>query len=201
MGIQERKERERSEMREIITRAALDVYLAEGFDALSIRKIAERIEYSPATIYLYFADKDAIFCALQELAFAEFYKTLSSIDAADPLEALRAGCRRYVEFAIDNPLYYELMFIKEAPMRAMENPDEWRNGFDSYEIPRNILRACSEAGLINVPDLEVATFSLWAHLHGMASLYIRNRLIVIPEHFRQHMIDEAIDFYITMLTK
>jgi AcrR family transcriptional regulator len=74
MGSAERKEREKHEMREMILAAAKKLFIKEGFEHVTIRRIAEEIEYSPATVYLYFADKDTILCALQELGFRDLYK-------------------------------------------------------------------------------------------------------------------------------
>jgi AcrR family transcriptional regulator len=72
MGISERKEREKQEMREKILLVATEMFIEEGYDKTSIRKIADKIEYSPATIYLYFKDKDEIFHAIHDKGFDKF---------------------------------------------------------------------------------------------------------------------------------
>ena len=76
MGISERKEREKAEMKKQILAAAIELFIEQGFDNVSIRKIAEKIEYSPASIYTYFNDKGAILFDLLQEGFGIFFETL-----------------------------------------------------------------------------------------------------------------------------
>src|SRR5438067_12978805 len=116
MGIQERKVRERESMRGMILDAALALYLEKGIENVSIRNIAEKIEYSPATIYLHYRDKDEIFFALYNLAFGKYYaEQQKRPQFDDPYEAIYYGCKQYVEWGLANPKMYDLMFIVEVP--------------------------------------------------------------------------------------
>ena len=74
MGIKERKEQEKSEMRELILKTAMNLFLDKGFENITIRHIAEKIEYSPATIYLYFKNKDEILYTLRREGFEKLYE-------------------------------------------------------------------------------------------------------------------------------
>ena len=89
MGIVERKEREKEEMRKLILEAAQKLFLETGFEKVSIRNIADAIEYSPATIYLYFKDKNELLYAIHNIGFQkmieEFYPALSLADPFDRL--------------------------------------------------------------------------------------------------------------------
>ena len=80
MGIKERQERDREAVRRAILDAARDLFVSEGYQNVSIRKIAERIEYSPAAIYGYFPSKDDIFFALAE----EGFRLLGDPQRAEP---------------------------------------------------------------------------------------------------------------------
>src|SRR5580765_9010508 len=108
MGIKERHGREREAIRRAIMDAARDLFVQEGYQNVSIRKIAERIEYSPAAIYGYFASKDEIFFALAE----EGFRTMQSAARAaacgqsDPLAAMRAGFWAYYQFSREQPQYF-----------------------------------------------------------------------------------------------
>src|SRR5690349_13484924 len=107
MGIAERREREKEALRTRIVEAARDIVSEEGLDALSMRAIAERIEYSPATIYLYFRDKDALLREVVEEGFhrlGEYMREeLEVVRGADnPAEEYLAMGRGYVRFAIEN---------------------------------------------------------------------------------------------------
>ena len=112
MGVKERQEREREAVARAILDAARDLFVAEGYHNVSIRKIAERIEYSPGSIYSYFPSKDDIFFALAE----EGFRILCTPDPtcagqADPLRAIRGAFWRVYEFSKSHPEYYALMFV------------------------------------------------------------------------------------------
>ena len=101
MGITERKELEKETMRKKILDAAMKLFLTEGYAKVSIRKIADAIEYSPATVYLYFKDKTAIFNALQKIAFDKFYETLAEcLKTKDVKKRLDEMGELYMKFAM-----------------------------------------------------------------------------------------------------
>src|SRR5215813_14075270 len=116
MGPKQRRERERAEIREKILEAARELFVSEGYEAVTMRKIAERIEYSPTAIYLHFKDKEAL---LEELCGNDF-RTLAHrfVDFAqirDPIERLRRSGAAYVDFALSHPQHYRLMFMTPTP--------------------------------------------------------------------------------------
>ncbi len=120
MGIKERQERDREAVRRAILDAARDLFVSEGYNNVSIRKIAERIEYSPAAIYGYFASKDDIFFALAE----EGFRLLRDPEAAEarlqslpPIERVRAIFWRMYEFSSQHPQYFALMFVDRSVPR------------------------------------------------------------------------------------
>src|SRR5688572_32847062 len=100
MGIKERQDRDRQAVRHAILDAARDLFLSEGYRNVSIRKIAERIEYSPAAIYSYFPSKDDIFFALAEEGFRRLdAKVRGFTETEDPLENVRRSWWAYYEFS------------------------------------------------------------------------------------------------------
>src|SRR5215472_1403239 len=105
MGVQERRARQKESVREEILDAARTLFVKEGYEHVSIRKIAEKIEYAPGTIYLYFRDKAEILEQICEETFAKLAKKMEGIneDPSNPLDCLRRGLRTYVQFGIDNP--------------------------------------------------------------------------------------------------
>src|SRR6059058_3373124 len=116
MGIKERHERDREAVRRAILDAARDLFVTEGYRNVSIRKVAERIEYSPAAIYSYFPSKDDIFFALAEEGFRLLgdpgaAEQRRQLDALPPLERIRAIFWRVYEFSRQHPQYFELMFV------------------------------------------------------------------------------------------
>src|SRR5262245_53770879 len=108
MGTKERQDRERQAVRDSILNAARDLFVAEGYQSVSIRKIAERIEYSPAAIYSYFAGKDDIFLALAAEGFHRLdEKVRAASKGDDALENVRAGWWAFYEFAQEEPAYFQ----------------------------------------------------------------------------------------------
>src|SRR5688572_29803884 len=108
MGVRQRRDRDKEHLRQEILEAARDLFAREGVENVSIRKIAERIEYAPGTIYLYFRDKAEILETLCEETFIKLHQKLQSIkdDRSDTVASLRRGLRAYVEFGLQNPHHY-----------------------------------------------------------------------------------------------
>lgn len=195
MGISERKEREKSEMRELVLQTALKLFIDKGYENVSIRKIADVIEYSPGTLYLYFRDKDEILFELHNQGFTEFYKYQMSVqDIADPLARLNAHGRAYLQFAIEHPEYYDIMFISRAPAKKIKLYQCWELGDRTYNLLKENVQSCMDAGYYPGQNLEVVSFSLWSFVHGIASLIIRERLQLIPKEIVDNLVDGAMGF-------
>src|SRR5215475_2549981 len=120
MGIKERQGREREAIRRAILDAARDLFVRDGYQNVSIRKIAERIEYSHAAIYGYFSSKDDIFYALAEEGFRLLYgdrETYTGLDHLPPLDRIRAIFMRLYEYSREHPQYFALMFVDRSVPR------------------------------------------------------------------------------------
>lgn len=195
MSVKERKKRQKTEMREAILSAALKLFSDEGLENMTMRKIAERIEYSVGTLYLYFKDKDEIFFELHTRGFSEFYKRQLSVqDIKDPVERLTEHGIAYIQFAIDNPEYYDLMFISRAPAKIIKKNKDWECGVRTYDLLKQNIMQAKESGKFKNVDLEVAAFSLWAFVHGIASLYIRDRIMIFPAESLRQIIAGSLGF-------
>lgn len=175
VGILERKEREKAEMRRRIVDAAIKMFVEDGYDKVSIRNIADRIEYSPATIYLYYKDKDELLYDVQSEAFDTLAQEFTDkVNDPDPFKRLEQLAYGYVQFAMDHPELYDLMFIIKAPMNA-EKGDKWKNGDRAYDALYNLVKECIEKKVIKFTDATIGALSLWSFAHGFMSLYLRGR--------------------------
>src|SRR5438046_3738793 len=113
VGVKERREREKEVLRQEILDAARDLFIKEGYENVSMRKVAEKIEYSPTTIYLYFESKADLLYYICEETFSRLLKKLESLgeESSDPLVCLRKGLRAYIEFGLKHPNHYKVTFI------------------------------------------------------------------------------------------
>jgi AcrR family transcriptional regulator len=193
MGVQERRAREKKELRQEILDAARDLFVREGFENVSMRKIAEKIEYSPTTIYLYFQDKADLLDCLCEETLARLVRKQAVLDqtVSDPLERLQRGFRSYIEFGLKYPNHYKVAFMMSRP------PDEVERRGRSHELGqkafnhlRTTLALCAEQHLIDVSDLEATAQGLWATIHGLTSLLIAHPKFEWVE--RDHLVDTLI---------
>jgi AcrR family transcriptional regulator len=201
MGITERKVREKESMRASILDAALGLYLEKGIENVSIRNIATQIEYSPASIYLHYRDKDEIFYALYNLAFGEFLKqqqTLQTIQ--DPFDRLYQGCKQYINWGLANQKFYDLMFIIEIPMNVIAKEDCVDTGLQSFDVLRQTVRECIEQGSLRLKDVELASVMIWNMLHGIVSLIIKRRVLV-PEEQVPGMLQAMLDNYFLLIKR
>lgn len=202
MAIKERKEREKQEMRNLIIESATQLFLKQGYDKTSIRSIADDIEYSPATIYLYFKDKDEIFYVIHENAFDILDKELRKHEViADPFERLVAIGRTYIQFGIENLDYYDLMFIMRAPMQQIKNEEKWKAGECAFGYLISTLAECLEKKKIRPADLHVTAIMVWSYTHGLVSLYVRERMciLMLPDDATREMLFKAFDLFLANL--
>ena len=174
MGPHERRAREREEIRTLILDAARELFAAEGIEAVTMRRIAEKIEYSPTAIYFHFRDKEALLtelCNIDFRAFAQGFAKMAEI--ADPIERLRASGYAYIDFGLRNPSHYRLMFMTPKTVSSSEilrgDPTE-----DAYAFVKGIVVEIKAAGRFRpgLTDVDLLTQVVWSGVHGLVSLEI-----------------------------
>jgi AcrR family transcriptional regulator len=203
MGISDRKEREKGEMKKLITDAAMRMFLEDGYAKTSIRNIAESIEYSPGTIYLYYKDKDELLYEVQRQAFLKLVSAFKNQAVSnDPLVRLEQMGKTYVSFGLENPELYDLMFIIRAPMNVdCEIHDD--NGLECFGYLLHTLEECINKDLLIFTDPKQAALQVWSMMHGLVSLNIRCRLkiMLLDEASLQSILNKSIDEYISSIIK
>jgi AcrR family transcriptional regulator len=185
MGISERKEKQKTEIRKLILDASMKLFVEEGFENVSIRKIADLIEYSPTTVYLYFKDKDEILFNLHEVCFLKLGEYNTGLpDIKNPLLRLHKMGENYIRFGLENPAFYDLMFIQRSPMTAIERMDcDWKSGDVTLNQLKQTIDEAMEMGMMIKGDVAAVSMAIWSMVHGMVSLAIRDRFnkLVAPE--------------------
>jgi len=175
MGVKERRERQREALREEIMEAARTLFVQEGYNSVSMRKIAEKIEYSPTTIYLYFKDKQDLIHNLCQSTFAKLVAILDGIsqDSSDPVGNLKRAARAYIEFGLENPSHYLVTFVIPHTHGEM-TPEEIENsmGMRAFHGLRMMVAECIRQGKFRPVDIEATSQCLWAAMHGLTSLLI-----------------------------
>jgi AcrR family transcriptional regulator len=176
MGSKQRREREKEALRQEILDAARELFVKEGYENVSMRRVAEKIEYSPTTIYLYFEDKASLLYAICEETFAKLAKRMEAItrEGDDPVDTLRRGCRAYVDFGLKNPNHYKVTFINhpQHPHDEKRHLREESMGMKAYGNLRAGVEACVRAKKFRETNVEAVTQMMWAGGHGITSLFI-----------------------------
>lgn len=175
MGTHERRSRERDELRQKILVAATALFLEQGYESVSMRKIADRIEYAPSTIYLHFRDKVDLVNNICLEAFAELDRRLDAIIdlALPPMDALRRCLREYIQFGLDHPSYYIFVFCTPpsicGDIDAASHGETQDCGQGSFQRLRAGIQACLDGGHIRAGDVESISQSTWLLTHGVTS--------------------------------
>ncbi|HKE36660.1 MAG TPA: TetR/AcrR family transcriptional regulator [Candidatus Baltobacteraceae bacterium] len=201
----DRRERERAEFREEVLAAARKIVLEEGFDALTMRKIADAIEYAPGTIYLYFESRDAIAFELCLAGFATFLTALAPATAvADPLKRLKELGRRYIAFGERDPETYRLLFMESPKYSSagFQERSEAPNspGIQALAILVGIfdeLRA--QKRLNSKTDSQTLAETTWAAVHGIVGLKIASH--DFPKATAEALLESMLDALINGFVK
>jgi AcrR family transcriptional regulator len=178
MGVKERREREKSEIRDKILDAARELFITEGYDGVSMRKVAEKIEYSPTAIYLHFTDKEDLFHELCHQDFAQLAEVFQSAAMPlEPLERLKHIGRTYVDFGVRYPNHYKLMFMTPHPAAELDERDREVLGnpeVDAYAFLKMTVQQAIDAGCFreDLTDADLISQTVWAAVHGVISLHI-----------------------------
>ena len=178
MGLKERQDREREAVRRSILDAARDLFVAEGYSNVSIRKIAERIEYSPAAIYGYFRSKDDIFFSLAEEGFRTLFAARpTSDDLAEPLDRVRRIFSKLYEFSKAHPEHYALMFVDRTVPRISRDWERFGFVREMKGAVAGTIQQCIDRGLFppaTSPDVVFRILS--SVVHGVAVFRLSDRL-------------------------
>jgi AcrR family transcriptional regulator len=204
MGTEERRARHKSELRAKILAAARELFAAEGVEKVSMRRIAERVEYTPKTLYLYFRNKGEILYHLCEESFRMLDVNTRPLEDStrNPVELVRECLRTYVEYGLAHPHDYRIAFLsdsREYPYHAPDDlpPDSMMRTMHG-RFQRLLARGV-KSGVFRRLDVEMATHAVWAGVHGLIIA-----LIFDPESpwiDREKFIEATIEMQIQGLKK
>ncbi|MBF0534182.1 MAG: TetR/AcrR family transcriptional regulator [Nitrospirae bacterium] len=178
MGIKEKRANYKEEFRREILDSARELFIKDGCEKFSMRKFAEKIGYSPTTIYLYFKNKDELLLAICEEVSEQFLNNIRHIRArqSNPLDALRQALLNFIDFGFDNPNEYKVFFF--TTLNVYSEPEEFMGKKsmrrDSYLEFRRLVEDCIEAGKLRRMDIDVLTQVLATAIHGLLAMTTYN---------------------------
>jgi AcrR family transcriptional regulator len=194
LSVQKRREKHKAELRSELVEAAHKLVQEEGYEGLTIRKLAKRVGYAPMSVYSYFADKQDILYALAEDAFETLARRIEEHPSDDPIEALQAVMTEYAAFGLGNPNEYRTVFMTEKT-RPPEGKTfaEMEEGNPAMKVLISRVEACVAAGKLKGDPRAIATM-LWAVGHGTISLLITFPFYPFgdPQAFVKRMCDSTL---------
>lgn len=204
MSISERKQKEKEALRLLILNGAKRLFVEKGIEYTTIRNIADEINYSVGTVYVYFKDKNAIFHDLHSIGFqelGEYFRDL--ISEEDPLLRLRKMGFVYMKFAMENSEMYDLMFNLRAPMDYLETQKNqlWSEGNETFGYVKKTVEDCMQEGHFKEHNSEALSFLIWSLVHGMCCLEIRQRTKGVKFSSPDTIMAEGYNEFLKMLEK
>lgn len=183
MGTKERRERAKDATRQKILDAARELFASEGYEAVSMRRIADAIEYSPTAIYVYFKDKADLMKELCHMDYEAFTSQAQQFaEVANPIQRILLLARSYIRFAIEHPNHFRLMFMTKLTPEMVEMDEEEMEergrgdpSRDGYAFLMQCVREAIAQGWVREElqhDPELVAQILWAGGHGVASLQV-----------------------------
>src|SRR6266567_6966839 len=176
MGIKQRREREKQEIRQSILSAAREIAKEEGWQAVTTRKVADRIEYSQPTIYEYFENKEAILLALLHYGYEQMLQAMQQAAGRteNPEERMLALSEAYWDFAFTSPELYQVMHGLGGV--SFGQPDAPLEAKQTFALMRESLQSWAQATETDFPQLDDGVDALWGVVHGLASLAMDRRI-------------------------
>lgn len=168
-------------LRRLILDTTRHLLVQEGYQNLSMRKIARAIDYSATSIYLYFDSKDALLHTLIDEGMTQLYQALStaaSRHAEDPVARLEALCQQFIAFGLENPEYYEIMFLLHPEHMTRYPPEKYRRARRNLDLIAATLSEGVARDIFEADDPRVTASAIWASLHGAVSLLLAERVDV-----------------------
>ncbi|WP_437577787.1 TetR/AcrR family transcriptional regulator [Sorangium sp. So ce887] len=173
----QRREQQKESLRGAILAAAGELFLEQGYEAFSMRQVAERIGYSATTIYRYYEDKDDLLFAIVHEGFTEFQRALvaAAESTADPIGRIEALGAAYVRFGMQNPVHYRLMFMQRFDFVFDQRKERQQPMIGSFDVLRRAVASAMDAGVVQRGDVELHSQVVWALVHGITSLGLADR--------------------------
>jgi AcrR family transcriptional regulator len=175
-----------SDQRDKILASACDLYVSEGLDGFSMRKLAKRVGVTAPALYRHFDGRDAVLGEVVREAYRSFMGYIyRALEAPTPLDRFTRAGEGYLDFALQHPRWYDIIFTGPE-LLGMETlpPDIEAMGCAIHQFWVDRVRECMDAGVLKPSDPLQTSLTMWAHAHGMVQLYHQGSLQVDEPGFR-----------------
>lgn len=174
--------------RERILGCACELYLKDGLDGFSMRKLAREVGVTAPALYRHYESKEHVLADVVREAYREFTSYIyRALEGRTPWERMVRAGNGYLEFALEHPRWYEILFVAPERMGMASLPDDLEaqaHAIHQFWIDR--VRECMDAGLFRQGDPQQMSLALWAHAHGLLTLFNHGQFAMDRESFRGH---------------
>jgi AcrR family transcriptional regulator len=204
MGIAERRQLEKEAIRKKIIDTASDILAKEGYESLSIRKIASRIEYSPGIIYHYFTDKAEVVASVVEEGYGKILKTISEtpIDMDNPAKSIEKVLTAYINLMLEAPQQFRAVLMNDIE-GIQDKVNMLQEGISkerkSIQGLCKLIEAGMEKGKFRKMDVELTAQIIWTSTHGLLSRLVLEKNV--QERQKERLIEHHFDILIKGLLK
>ncbi|WP_160395696.1 TetR/AcrR family transcriptional regulator [Paenibacillus sp. MMS18-CY102] len=170
-----RRGEQKEQLKELILKTASELFIEQGYSAFSMRKLAEKLGYSPATLYIYYHDKDHLLFSVVDDAFTLFRMELAQAASStnNPWERLNRIGEAYIQFGLTHSIYYQLMFMWRIDYLIQAKQGEETPRLEAFQVLFDSVKYAQNNDAIKAGDPYVYSDMLWAALHGVVALSIQ----------------------------
>jgi len=179
-----------SDQREKILAAACDLYLGEGLDGLTMRRLARRLGVTAPALYRHFQSREHVLADVARSAYREFTASLyRALEGSTPQERLFRAGQGYLEFALRNERWYRILFIAPEHLGMCRLPDDIEAmGCAVHQFWVDRVRECQDAGILRPGEAREVSMTMWGHAHGLLTLYHHGHLRMDEATFRSEFV-------------
>ncbi|GAB5407930.1 MAG: TetR/AcrR family transcriptional regulator [Balneolaceae bacterium] len=192
-------------LREKILETSRHLLFTEGYSSLSMRKIAKEVGASATSIYLYFENKDHLVHTLIEESVEELSVFIEQCAAQKHLtiDKFETIIRSHVDFAFNNPEKYQVIYMVQSSKMSRYPKEKFRKARRGYALLESVIHKGIEEGLMELDEPMIATYSIWAQLHGVISVVLNQRLDsrIDRDKFIEESIEHIVQGFLTRITK
>jgi AcrR family transcriptional regulator len=183
-----------SDQRDRILACACELYLSDGLDGFSMRKLAKQVGVTAPALYRHYDGREAVLADVLRQAYRTFTRYIyRALSAPTPFERFAGAGEGYLDFVIEQPRWYSILHssLDALGMEALPSDIE-AMGQAVHQFWNDRVRECMDAGILKEDDPQKVSLTMWAHSHGMVQLYHEGHCRMEEAQFRA-LFDESHD--------